>query len=213
MINSRNTIDYREHREGVRVWLIRHGATAGNLEHRYVGTTEEPLCEEGRRALQNCNYPPVDVVVCSPMKRCLETADILYPGIPRIIETSLRECDFGRFEGKNYKDLTGDAEYQYWIDHNGRSPFPGGEDVQAFRKRCGEGFLHCMEQVHTSVAFVVHGGTLMSILAAYGLPAGDYYDFQVRNGEGYETLWDGSHIHILSSVAPGREETEIERKG
>ena len=24
--------------------LIRHGATAGNIEKRYIGTTDEPLC-------------------------------------------------------------------------------------------------------------------------------------------------------------------------
>ena len=28
--------------------LIRHGATAGNLERRYIGRTDEPLCEQGR---------------------------------------------------------------------------------------------------------------------------------------------------------------------
>ena len=29
------------------VYLIRHGKTKGNLEGRYIGTTDEPLCEEG----------------------------------------------------------------------------------------------------------------------------------------------------------------------
>ena len=27
--------------------LIRHGATAGNIEKRYIGTTDEPLCDTG----------------------------------------------------------------------------------------------------------------------------------------------------------------------
>lgn len=215
-----------ESQDSITVWLIRHGATAGNLEHRYIGTTDETLCEIGRRALQNCDYPLVDLVICSPMKRCLETAALLYPGIPVIKQTSLRECDFGRFEGKNYQDLTDDPEYQYWIDHNGMSPFPGGEDVHAFQKRCVEGFRHCMEELqeseyfgnayeiekqnsaktssNRSVAFVVHGGTVMSVLAAYGLPTGDYYDFQVKNGEGYQTVWDGSHLHIISSMGKVR---------
>ena len=27
--------------------FIRHGKTAGNLERRYIGRTDEPLCDEG----------------------------------------------------------------------------------------------------------------------------------------------------------------------
>ena len=35
----------------MRVVLIRHSKTAGNLKGRYIGTTDEPLCEEGIRLL------------------------------------------------------------------------------------------------------------------------------------------------------------------
>lgn len=38
----------------VPVFFIRHGRTAGNLEHRYVGATDEPLCEEGVQELLRC---------------------------------------------------------------------------------------------------------------------------------------------------------------
>ena len=34
------------------LYLIRHGKTYGNTLGRYIGTTDEPLCEEGREALQ-----------------------------------------------------------------------------------------------------------------------------------------------------------------
>ena len=33
------------------LYLIRHGKTKGNLEGRYIGTTDEPLCEEGKQSL------------------------------------------------------------------------------------------------------------------------------------------------------------------
>ena len=29
------------------IFFIRHGATEGNLHHRYIGRTDEPLCEAG----------------------------------------------------------------------------------------------------------------------------------------------------------------------
>ena len=35
----------------IKIWLIRHGMTAGNRQQRYVGTTDELLCEEGRQQI------------------------------------------------------------------------------------------------------------------------------------------------------------------
>ena len=31
----------------LKVTFIRHGKTFGNLQHRYVGRTDEELCDEG----------------------------------------------------------------------------------------------------------------------------------------------------------------------
>ena len=97
--------------------LIRHGLTQGNLESRYIGChTDEPLCEKGIEALKEKRYPPVQRVFSSPMKRCLETAAILYPSVPVEIVPAFRECDFGLFENKNYLELNGRQDYQAWID-------------------------------------------------------------------------------------------------
>ena len=38
----------------IELTLIRHGQTKGNLEHRYIGTTDEALCGEGRATLEEC---------------------------------------------------------------------------------------------------------------------------------------------------------------
>ena len=35
-----------------RLFLIRHGMTEGNREKRYIGKTDEGLCDEGRRMLE-----------------------------------------------------------------------------------------------------------------------------------------------------------------
>ena len=63
----------------MRVILIRHSKTAGNLKGRYIGTTDEPLCEEGIRLLEGKTYPAAELVYVSPMKRCRETASLIYP--------------------------------------------------------------------------------------------------------------------------------------
>lgn len=123
------------------LYLIRHGKTYGNTLGRYIGTTDEELCEEGREALKRLKAgrdfaaARPDVVYASPLKRCVQTAEILFPEIPVKLVPDLRECDFGAFENKNYKELSGNAAYQAWIDSGGTLPFPGGESREAFQER------------------------------------------------------------------------------
>lgn len=172
--------------------LIRHGQTAGNLEHRYIGCrTDEPLCVEGVEALKNKQYPPVARVFVSPMRRCIETAKILYPYIKQDIVEDFRECDFGDFEGRNYAELNGNVDYQRWIDSGGELPFPNGESRAGFAARCVSAFdaLNYREDC----ALIVHGGTIMAIMERYARPQGSYFDFQVRNGEGYVLMEDGGY--------------------
>lgn len=177
----------------LKILLIRHSMTAGNKLGRYIGArTDEPLCEEGIRLLENFSYPPVQRVFVSPMRRCRETAEILFPGAKKETEEHLKECDFGIFENKNYQELSGEPRYQAWIDSNGTLPFPEGESQKMFQKRCVEGFARCVEQclkekLHTA-AFVVHGGTIMSILSACADPGRSYFEWQVKNAQGYE-VW------------------------
>lgn len=183
--------------------LIRHGKTAGNLLGRYIGSrTDEPLCDEGREGLAGKKLPEVERLYVSPMKRCVETAEILWPGFDRKKMqkvTDLRECDFGDFENKNYKELSGNGDYQAWIDSNGTLPFPNGESMDAFKSRCLEAFARIVEDVSGAeqewiasgktgifrAGIVVHGGTIMAILEQYGYPKAAYFDIQVKNGCGY----------------------------
>ena len=191
--------------------LIRHGKTAGNLRGAYVGRTDEPLCEEGRSALLKNRVPKADLLFASPMKRCVETAGILYPRQQAILVEALRECDFGRFEGKTWQELSGDTEYQVWIDSGGMAPFPEGESHEDFEKRCCEGFQEvsrqCVEKGCQRAAIVAHGGTIMAILDAWSEPHKDYFDWQIKNGEdltvtcmpgddgGFRLLWQDIKIN------------------
>ena len=176
--------------------LIRHGETEANLAHRYEGRTDEPLAKEGIRKLcekraAGC-YPgqeDVAVVFASPMLRCVQTAELLFPAhrIRRI--GRLREIDFGEWEGKRYRELAGDARYQAWIDSGGTLPFPGGESREAFVRRCAEGLAELLsdEAVRAArgsvprIALVAHGGTVMALLSRYG--GGEYFSCGCKNGE------------------------------
>ena len=107
-----------------KVYLIRHGKTLGNAEKRYVGRrTDEELSEEGIKdtnemfgSISKLIADRVDRVCSSPMKRAVQTAEILFGDyVPETID-NLVEIDFGVFEGKNYEELNGDEIYQKWID-------------------------------------------------------------------------------------------------
>lgn len=177
--------------------FIRHGKTLGNLSHQYIGRTDQDLCELGISELKmrkaQLHYPLSTTLFMSPMKRCMQTAGLLYPELKGTLLHALRECDFGRFECKNYKDLTGTPDYQKWVDSNGTLPFPDGESPSDFTARCVQGFLECISALATPrphhqtkwTTFVIHGGTIMSIFSELAQPKGDYFSYQVSNGDGY----------------------------
>ena len=157
--------------------LIRHFATEGNLEKRYIGVTDEEIkaefvLEHTLKKEENGReeWKP-ELVIVSPLRRCRQTAEILFPGAEQVVCEQMRECDFGLFEGKNYQELTGNPKYQSWIDSGGTKAFPGGEDPMEFRKRCVCGFEQMMEKMikgkRKKIAFVVHGGTIMSVMEAF----------------------------------------------
>ena len=220
--------------------LIRHGKTYGNTLGRYIGTTDEELCPEGREELvalrERGQYRSIrpDFVYVSPLRRCRQTAEILFPGVPQEICRDLRECDFGEFENKNYKELSGNPAYQAWVDSGGTLPFPGGESREAFQERCRAEFARVLrarrKQAGSNAVFVVHGGTIMSILSAYVAPerkqpgqtlpgqtssrqapqgaADPFYRWQVKNGEGWRALWDetdkgGIWLYDISHIGLG----------
>lgn len=175
----------------MKIVLIRHGKTRGNLEKRYIGVTDEPPCAEGIAELSGRRYPDCELVIASPMKRCIETARLIYPNKELVICDGLAECDFGDFEGKNYIELSGNADYQQWIDSGGVLPFPNGESPDDFKARCVRGFDEMISRYSERglIAFVVHGGTIMAIMERYGEPGSKFYDYQIENGEAVELQW------------------------
>ena len=175
-------------------WM-RHGLTQSNEEHRYLGQTDEGLSEHGKeQILEKGERNVAGMLVSSPMKRCVETANLLYGRTPDLMISEWVEIDFGAFEGMNAAELHGNAAYQKWIDSGGSNPFPEGESREAYTERCMKGLERLLlillreqkkaEKIQNITA-VVHGGTIMAVLSS--LTRRDYFDFQTQNGTGYHT--------------------------
>ena len=173
------------------VYLVRHAPTAGNLERRYIGVTDEPLCPEGqKRVAETClDIPPADVVYTSGMVRTAQTASVLFPQAEQVAVPDLHEMDFGTFEGRTADEMADDAAYREWVDGWCLGRCPQGEDRAGFVARVCKGFDALAEDAQrrglSQVAAVVHGGTIMALLSSYAEPAKDYYDWHASWCHGY----------------------------
>lgn len=175
------------------IQLIRHGMTEGNKKRRYIGgRTEEGLAEEGirelkKRILQGYYKKEPGTIYISPMKRCKQTAELIYPKHFFCVEEGFRECDFGLFENKSYEELNGNPLYQRWVDSGGKMAFPEGEEPEAFKERAICTFKKILEQEIEKnterVTCIVHGGIIMSIMERYAKEKKSFYDYNPANGE------------------------------
>ncbi len=93
-----------------------------------------------------------------------------------------------------YIELSGCPEYQAWIDSGGKLPFRKGKQGSvhpADTGRVQEVVQDAQAHDREKIAVVAHGGTIMSIMERYAVKedrtsTGSYYDYQIKNGEGYE---------------------------
>ena len=191
------------------VLLLRHGQTQGNLEKRYIGKTDEPLLLDDTESMRKISALQKrleqETIAGSQKLRCRQTAELLFPGQEQVVIDKLREMDFGRFEAKNYMELSADPAYQAWIDSDGRLPFPEGEDREYFIRRTMEGFRQMTEQAWWEncgqIAAVVHGGSIMAILSC--LMQDDYFAYQVPNLAGYAFQYEGAgKIQAVRRIEP-----------
>lgn len=154
-----------------------------------MGRTDESVLENFRAELFHKKKPEVDALYTSPMKRCIESCECLYPNMDYEVVKDFREIDFGEFEYKTAKELGSLESYQQWIDSGGTLPFPKGEGRCKFQIRCTKAFVEILKEAESRklerIAFVIHGGSIMSILDAFSSPHRDYFDWQIANGSGY----------------------------
>ncbi len=171
------------------IHLIRHGKTKGNLLRVYLGSTDEQLCQEGKDEIINLAndnyYPLVDKIYCSPLKRAVETAKLIYKSRDIITMSNLAERGFGIFEYKSYEELKDNLDYINWLNTMGVSTVEGMEDYNSYTKRVIDGFNEIVAQSQDSerVAIISHGGSIMEILRY--LNGGSIYDYQLGNSRVY----------------------------
>ena len=159
----------------MKIYYVRHGQTDWNLARKMQGgETEKELNSTGieqakqtKKELENAKY---DIVICSPMHRAIQTAEIINKdkNVQMITDERIRERKLGDYEGR---DVTEEMENNIW-DYKLNYNIPNGENLHDFEKRIDEFFDDIKEKYHDkSVLIVAHGGIAKVIKAhLYGMP-------------------------------------------
>lgn len=179
----------------IKIYLIRHGKTYCNEKQLYSGKTDVELSESGIEELkekaEKIKYPECDYYFTSGAKRANQTLEILCPNKKYEVLEKLFEYDFGDFELKSYNDLKDKKEYIEWLnDEEGNICCPNGESRRQFKMRIKKGFTELVEHLKNNnidkALGVTHGGTIGIILEAMYNSSKKFYEWQPKNGDGYE---------------------------
>ncbi len=197
------------------IHFIRHGEIAETKGGAYIGVTDVSLSERGREELKNYDksyrYPYATVVFTSPLKRCIETCEIIYPDITPITVDELSEINFGLWEGKTADELKNDETFQKWLSGDNSVKPPQGESSADFTRRVCLMFQKIVDGListgHTEAVIVTHGGVIMTLLAVYGFPQSKPFEWACDSGCGYSIrvtpmLWQKDKVSEVYRTLP-----------
>lgn len=150
-------------------YFVRHGETDYNRNYLCAGSQiDAPLNQTGKHQAKSLrekiNSLPINKVICSPLKRTIQTANFATPH-PLIIEHDIRECDLGDFEGKSVPDFI-----RYIETTSTNIPFPNGESRNDVAKRVVAVINKFLLLHGDNLLFVSHGMVYWSLLETTGIP-------------------------------------------
>ena len=131
--------------------LVRHGQTLANVERRFVGRTDVPLDEEGRRQAARLaarlQGVPRAALYASPLARARQTAEAL--GDPLTLDDQLMELHQGELEGLDGPTAFArfPEVFAAWMSDPASAVIPGGEALSACQSR-GVAALTRIAQAH-----------------------------------------------------------------
>ena len=197
------------------LYLFRHGLTKGNINAQYIGHTDYPLTTHGIEELKNIkatyHYPEVDAVFVSPLKRAMQSADIMFPKNNKIVIDNFIEYNFGEFEEHTAEELKDNEDFQNWMHGDMYTRPPYGETNAEFVHRVCDSFEKvvngCIAEGTQKFAIVTHAGVIMTLLACYGLPEAPMAHWQMDPGYGYKliitpSLWMRTNKIEVADTAP-----------
>ncbi len=150
-----------------RIFLLRHGATAWNGEHRIQGATDIGITDATRSSLRRLQIPPCWLAVpwyTSPLIRCRETAALLGADHVESAEP-LREMHWGSFEGLTLDEVNAEIRRLDLQPARGMDLLPpGGESPRMVRQRFAR-WLDTLSTQAPAIVAVTHKGVIRAALS------------------------------------------------
>jgi 2,3-bisphosphoglycerate-dependent phosphoglycerate mutase len=173
----------------MKIFLIRHGETTGDVEDRYGGSYDDHLTEVGQEQLQKTAQRlvgnRVDKIYSSTLLRAQESAEIINNVLKTDLEflDGLRERGYGVLGGLTKIEAL--EKYSDAVEKHGDSANtdPEGESQSDFTKRVMESFEYVCKQGGDTIVIVSHGGPLKVILRHLNMPI----PHKIEDGEIIET--------------------------
>ena len=142
------------------IYIIRHGQTELNNAHVLQGRSDYPLNENGIAQAREVGQWLMEQgiafshVYSSPLKRAIQTAELIAPEKPVVIDERLIEMDYGPYEGM---DLNNPApEIATFFNDFVNTPSPEGmEPLSKIVQRTGA-FLEDIKELPGNILILTH---------------------------------------------------------
>ena len=156
------------------ILLTRHGQTEWNLLKKVQGKADIELNEKGIQQAEtnrdSLKEERIDLILCSPLKRAIQTAEIINNGrnIKMIIDERVSERDFGEFEGMPNTDF----DYNAFWSYKQNLKYAKAENIKDFFRRVYN-FLDNIKNEYDGkrILIVAHGGISIPVKCYFdGIP-------------------------------------------
>lgn len=190
------------------LYVIRHGETWANAEHRYLGALDPELTERGREQATSISKKlptGIQVMIVSPRLRAQQTAQILNRelNLEPVTMDSFRERDVGVFEGLTQAQAKAlhPALWAQNITRQWAVGPTGGESIAEVVTRVHQGLAELAALYPTQAVLLVAHGFLAKVIRALAIgDFSDFYTWQLSNGE--MLVLEDFELRTLATVSP-----------
>lgn len=171
----------------MKLYVIRHGQTDSNKNNKLLGIVDEEINETGYKQIvkvkERLNSVKFDVCFTSPLKRTIQTANILIQKkAPILIDNRLIERGFGILEGGSYNYRYTKEFWDYYLNKSNYEVEPLKDLFSRTRE-----FLNDIKKNYKDkcILIVSHAATIRAIhytIAGFDKKT-DMLSFKVDNGQ------------------------------
>jgi len=192
----------------MKIILIRHGQTTWNEKNIFRGRADIALDEKGiqqaRAIAQRLSTFNINIIYSSPLKRALETAQIIGTrlNINTEIDNNLIDFNFGKWQGLTLEEIQKQFPelYEGWLRNPHTVKIPDGEDLNLVRKRVSKVLNKFLGDGESNIAIVSHR-VILKVLICAALSLDNSYFWQIIQDVGAISILDNKDRQFSLSLS------------